>query len=335
MEAEPKAVSSVTAEAYPTIPIIFVSSARDNRLPVHNSMGLSVTDKNGQTKVVTKIIRTETGRLGSFRVNGEELPQERRKSIEDVLRTFQEATGKHYGFDAESNNYNVFSGSSDAGAAALVVALDRMFGTDYSNERIAILSNSISESAVRAVYGGLNILVVDGPGAPYGRQLASDDDLKDIKIFAMGFDYPSRISAAEIFQLTRSNPFYDYRLKMMPQWEAKIKLGIINRDWKLVFSSAEENCANAHYLIESSGKRVRKREMMDAIINIEEIRESGMPVYWTAGGGKVINAFTWEPYGDAVFKALKERGQEPIEYKVAPAAMVTSVEYSALKTTGD
>ncbi|MCL5093180.1 MAG: hypothetical protein M1128_01790 [Candidatus Marsarchaeota archaeon] len=36
---ESKIVPSVTAEAYPTIPIIFVSSSRGNRLPVHNSMG--------------------------------------------------------------------------------------------------------------------------------------------------------------------------------------------------------------------------------------------------------------------------------------------------------
>lgn len=313
---------TIIAEAYPTIPIIFVSSARDNRLPLHNSMGLSVTDKEEKTKVVTFVKGTESGRIDSFTLNGERLPDERLKSMKEVLKAFQNDTKKKYGLKVESNNYNVFSGSSDAGAAAFVVALNELFEADYTTERIAMLANSISESAVRAVYGGLNTLVVEGPGAPYGRQLASEEDLKGIRIFAMGFDYPSRISAAEIFQLTRSNPFYDYRLSMLPRWEAKIKLGLLNKDWNMVFSTAEENCANAHYLIESSGKRVRKKEMMSVVIDVEEMRDSGLPVYWTAGGGKVINAFTWEPHGEDVLKEFLRRGQKPVEYKVAPAARV-------------
>lgn len=318
-------ISVITAEAYPTIPIIFVSSARDNRLPYHNSMGLSVTDMDGKTRVETKVTATDSEKLDGFMLNGVELPKERIGAMENVLKAFQSDSGKKIGIYVESNNYKVYSGSSDAGAAAFVVALDKLFGTGYSQEKIAFLSNTISESAVRAVYGGLNTLVVEGPGAPYGKQLASEEDLKDIKIFAMGFDYENRISAAEIFQLTRSNMFYDYRLKMIPAWEAKIKLGLLNKDWNMVFSNAEENCANAHYLIESSGKRVRRKEMMSAVIDIEEIRSEGIPVYWTAGGGKVINAFTWEPYSEKVLKELLKRGQKPIEYKVAPAAHITSV----------
>ncbi len=64
--------------------------------------------------------------------------------------------------------------------------------------------------------------------------------------------------------------------------------------------------------------------MMNAVIDIEEIRSEGTPVYWTAGGGKVINAFTWEPYSKKVLESLLRRGQKPVEYKVAPAAHITS-----------
>ncbi|ASI13850.1 mevalonate pyrophosphate decarboxylase [Candidatus Mancarchaeum acidiphilum] len=327
MAKDEKIISEVKAEANPTIPIIFVSSVRDNRLPLHNSMGLSVTDNEGKTKVVTHISRTDSGELESFILNGKALQLERVQSMSEVLRAFQKESGKNYGIKAESDNYNVFAGSSDAGAAAFVVALDKMFGTNYETEKIAFLANKISESAIRAVYGGLNTLVVEGPGAPYAKQLASEEDLKDIHIFAMTFDYDSRLSAAEIFQLTRSSPFYDYRLKMVPQWEAKIKLGLLHKDWNMVFSNAEDNCSNAHYLIESSGGRARKKEMMNAVIDVEEIRQSGLPVYWTAGGGNVINAFTWDPYASDVLKELRSRGQKPVEYKVAPSARVTEVKY--------
>jgi mevalonate pyrophosphate decarboxylase len=315
-------IEKVKAVAYPTIPIVFVSSVRDNRWPLHDTMGLAVTDLKEETRVETLVEKTSSGKLDSFTVGKEKLPEERTKSVAEVLKIFQKESGKNFGVKAESNNYNVYAGSSDAGAAALVVALNELFETNYTIEKIAELGMKISESAIRAVYGGINIMAVDGPGAPYGKQVASEKDLKGIRIFAMGFDYATRVSAEEIFQLTRSNPFYEYRLKMIPQWMAKIKLGLLNKDWNTVFSVAEENCANAHYLIESSGKRCRKKEMMNAVIDVEEIRESGLPVYWTAGGGKVINAFSWGKDADKVLAELKKRGQKPIEYKVASGAKV-------------
>jgi mevalonate pyrophosphate decarboxylase len=277
---------------------------------------------NGETRTETTVERTDSGKLDSFMLGKEKLPAERTRSVEGVLKTFQRDSGKNYGIKVQSNNYAVYSGSSDAGAAALVAALNELFGTDYPIARIAELGNMISESAIRSVYGGLNIMVVEGIGAPYGRQLASPEDLKDVRIFAMGFNYESRVSAEEIFQLTRGSPFYEYRLRMVPQWIAKIKLGLMNKDWNLVFSVAEENCANAHYLIESSGKRCRRKEMMNAVIDIEEIRASGLPVYWTAGGGKVINAISWGKDAEKVLAELKKRRQPVVEYKIAPGAKV-------------
>ena len=315
-------VEMVKAVAYPTIPVVFVSSVRDNRWPLHDTMGLAVTDLNGETRTETVVERTNSGKLDGFTLGKDKLPTERTRSVDAVLKTFQRDSGKNYGVKVQSNNYAVYSGSSDAGAAALVVALNEMFETNYSIAKIAELGNMISESAIRSVYGGLNIMVVEGIGAPYGKQLASPEDLKGVRIFAMGFNYESRVSAEEIFQLTRGSPFYEYRLRMVPQWIAKIKLGLMNKDWNLVFSVAEENCANAHYLIESSGKRCRRKEMMNAVIDVEEIRASGLPVYWTAGGGKVINAISWGKDADKVLAELKKRGQPVIEYKVAPGAKV-------------
>ena len=315
-------VEMVKAVAYPTIPVLFVSSVRENRWPLHDTMGLAVTDLKEETRVETTVHKTDSGKLDSFTVGKEKLDLARLTSVKDVLNIFQRESGKKYGIKVESENFNVYSGSSDAGAAALVVALDEMFKTNYSTERISELGMMISESTIRAIYGGLNIMVVEGIGAPYGKQLSSEKDLEDIRIFAMGFDYETRVSATEIFQLTRSNPFYDYRLKMVPQWAAEIKLGLLNKDWKKVFSVAELNCDNAHYLIESSGVRCRKKEMMNAVIDVEEIRATGLPVYWTAGGGKVINAFSWGKDADKVLAELKKRGQKPIEYKVAPGAKI-------------
>lgn len=313
--------SSVTTVAYPTIPIVFVSSVRENRVPLHDTMGLAVTDLKGETRSETTVKALRENKIEFF-LEGKPLDAGKTRDIEAVVAEFQSAAGSSDGVRAESTNYQIYSGSSDSGAAALVRALDELYETHFSLERLAELGNRISESAGRAVYGGMNAYIVDGPLAPYGRQIASEVDLKGLRIFAMGFDYESRISAAEIFALTRANLFYEYRLKMVPTWIGRIKQGLLQKDWSMVFANAEDNCANAHYLIESSGRRCRKKEMMNAVIDVEEIRASGLPVYWTAGGGKVINAFSWGKEADSVLAQLKKRGQKPVEYKVASGAKV-------------
>lgn len=284
-------------------------------------MGLAVTDLKEEVRSETTVKSLNSGKV-EFLLEGKPLDAGKTRDIEAVVQEFQRAAASKKGVHIESRNYRIYSGSSDSGAAALVRALDELYETHFPIDKLAELGNKVSESANRSVYGGMNIYVVDGPSAPYGRQVASEEELKEIRVFALAFDYETRISAAEIFALTRSNPFYEYRLKMIPTWIGRIKRGLLAKDWKTVFENAEENCANAHYLIESSGKRCRKKEMMNAVIDVEEIRTMGLPAYWTAGGGKVINAFSWGKEAEQVLEELQKRGQKPVEYKIASGARV-------------
>ena len=316
----------VTAVAYPTIPVVFNSSIRDDKVPLHDTMGLSVTDVSGEKRSETTAEIDNGKGLTQFILDGKPLDLFRLKSVENLVKHFMNKTGKEVGIKITSNNYKIYSGSSDSGAAALALALNELFEAGLSQEEIAELATSVSESAIRAIYGGINILVVNPPPSFHGKQLASEEDLKDIRIFGLEFDYESRVSAEEIFQLTRSNPFYEYRLKRIPEWIANIKLGLLHKDWKRVFENAEDNCHNAHYLIESSGKRCRRKEMMNACIDVEEIRAIGLPCYWTAGGGRVINVFSWGTDADKVKKELINRGYKPVEYKVAPGAKIIKSE---------
>lgn len=310
-------MKKVKAVAYPTIPIIFVASVNDKRVPLHDTMGLAVTDLKEEVRSET-IIEINPGKEEAYFVlDGKPFGDEKRMTdIINVFREFKRLANKNVGIKIESNNYNIFSGSSDSGAAALVFALNELFATNFSKEKLAELGNKISESAIRGVYGGLNKYTVS-QGEPHGLQLASEKDLKEIRIFAFCFNYPARISAQEIFDICRDSPYWEMRLKRVHFWVKNIEEGLRKKNWKQVFSNAEENCANAHYLIESGGKRCRRKEMMNICIDVEEIRAGGLPVYWTAGGGKVINVFSWGQDGEKVLEELKRRGNVPIEYKVA------------------
>jgi len=310
-------MKKVKVVAYPTIPIIFVASVDNKRVPLHDTMGLAVTDLKEEVRSET-IIEISPGEEEVFFVlDGKPFDDEKRMAdIINVSREFKQATNKNVNIKIESNNYNIFSGSSDSGAAALVFALNDFFATNFSKEKLAELANKISESAIRSIHGGLNKYAVS-QGNPHGLQLASEKDLKEIRIFAFCFDYPTRVSAQEIFNICKTSPYWDMRLKRVPFWVKKIEEGIKSKDWKQIFSNAEDNCVNAHYLIESSGRRCRRKEMMDVCIDVEEIRASGLSAYWTAGGGKVINVFSWGKDATKVLEELKRRGHMPIEYKVA------------------
>ncbi len=313
----------VVSVGYPTIPIIFVASVDKNRVPLHDTMGLAVTDLKEKTRSETKIIASAGPSRVEFLLEGKSVDQRRQKNIEDVVHEFEKKSGATASLRITSSNYNIYSGSSDSGAAALVVGLNEVFETGFSKEKLAELGNRISESAIRSVYGGMNAYIVSR-SKPKGMQIASEKELKDIRIFAMGFDYQTRISAQEIFDICRASPFWKMRVERVPHWRREIEEGLKNRDWTRVFSSAEENCANAHYLIENGGKRCRKKEMMNAVIDVEEIRESGLSVYWTAGGGRVINAFSWGADANKVLNVLESRGEKVTEYKVASGARVVT-----------
>ncbi len=325
MEGKTKVVSV----AYPTIPIIFVASVdNQTRVPLHDTMGLAVTDLQMKTRSTTTIttvprqgvdflirdIKTDPPKTVEMR-----LDEKRQRDVDKIVREFSGASST--GLRVESDNVDIFSGSSDSGAAAFVVGLDSLFGTRFPRSKLALLANRMSESAIRSVYGGMNAYVVS-EGDPRGEQVASEKHLEPLRIFAMGFNYESRVSAQEIFDVARVSPFWQMRLDRVPHWRAEITSALGRSDWGTVFKNAEENCSNAHYLIETGGKRARRKEMMAAVIDVEEIRASGLPVYWTAGGGKIINAFSWGPKADRVLEELLRRGQKPVEYKVAPAASV-------------
>ncbi|MFH1780036.1 MAG: hypothetical protein ABH803_02740 [Candidatus Micrarchaeota archaeon] len=314
----------VVSVGFPTIPIIFVASVDDKRVPLHDTMGLAVTDLNEETRSETTITVQPKEEGIIFLLEGKQVDPRRTTDIEKIARLFMQTAGKDVGLKMESNNYKIYSGSSDSGAAALVVGLNELFETNFDKQKLAELGNQISESAIRSVYGGLNMYEVS-TGTPHGLQLASEKELKDIRIFAMGFDYETRVSAQEIFDICKASPYWQMRLERVPYWVSEVKQALEKNDWKRLFTKAEENCANAHYLIENGGKRCRRKEMMNAVIDVEEIRSAGLPVYWTAGGGRVINSFSWGPQAEQVLAELKKRGQKPTEYKVASGAKVIEV----------
>lgn len=312
------------AVGYPTIPIIFVAGVREGtRIPAHNTMGIAVTDMNEETRTETKIEANDSGK-DVFFLNGEEI--EINEDMRKIINVFREKSGQSASITIRSDNHRIYSGSSDSGMAALVFALNDFFETGLSTDEIAEISMIGSESSIRSVYGGLNEILVDGLEKPKGELIASNEDLKDIRIFALCFDKPGRYSAREIFETNQSSYLWKTRMEFAPFWEEKIIQSIKEKNMEKMLRYAQENCMHAHFLFELSGKRMHDKDMTRARIDVDEIRLSGLPCYWTAGGGNVINVFSFGEHAPKVRQELVKRGWNPIDYKVASGAKVVKSE---------
>jgi mevalonate pyrophosphate decarboxylase len=314
------------AIAFPTIPIIFVAGVREGtRIPAHNTMGMAVTDLS--EKVRTETVALAGGGLGKnetrFFLAEKEVDLGQTPDLAKIIGIFREKSGFEEGLRIESNNYNIYSGSSDSGLAALVFALDALFETGLGQDELADIAMIGSESSIRAVYGGLNEIYVEDLEKPRGELLAAPEELSEIKIFALNFDKPGRYSAREIFETNQANPLWKTRMEFAPYWEREIKEALREKDWNRLLYNAEVNCMHAHFLFECSGKRMHNKEMTCARIDVDEIRLSGIPCYWTAGGGNVINVFSFGEHASKAKAELEKRGWKPIEYKVASGAKVT------------
>lgn len=315
-------VKLVKAVAYPTIPIIFVAGVKEGtRIPAHNTMGMAVTDLKEEVRTET-VVKAAKGKGTKFILGEKELNLSENKDLDKIIKIFREKSGRDDGIEVESKNYKIYSGSSDSGLAALVYALDAFFETKLTQDELADISMIGSESSIRAVYGGLNEIYVEGLEKPRGEMLATPEQLKEIKIFALNFDKPGRHSAREIFETNQANPMWKTRLEFSPYWEKQIKDALKEKNLAKLFENAEQNCMHAHFLFECSGKRMHGKEMTAARIDVDEIRLAGIPCYWTAGGGNVINVFSFGKDAKKAKEELEKRGWKPLEYKVASGAKV-------------
>jgi len=312
-----------TVIAYPTIPIIFLGGITEDRKPLHDVIGLAVTDQKEIVRTETNVKVLSSQYKINFLVDGKSITGKRGNNALTSVKEFLKKSDVNVGLDIESRNYEIKSGSSDSGMAALFTALNDALETNYPIEEIAKYAMKGSESAIRSVYGGMSKIIVDQDSEVFGIKLASEEELNNhIGIFAIPFNYSFRVSADEIHSAVVKNPHFKYRLERIPEWTKNIEQALERRDFITVLKNAEENIRNAHDLLEDVGVKVRRKEMMNCCLDIEDMRREGIEAYYLIGGGNMISVVFPNEQEDLVLSGLKKKGYNPLRYKVASGAKV-------------
>jgi len=317
------------AVAYPTIPIIFLGGIHSDRTPIYDTMGLAVTSQDERTRTETSIEIIPDNQLPSksdtpyvkFMLEGKELTGLRGEQIVIAIKSFMQNSNITANLLINSTNYNIFSGSSDSGLAALFTALNDILDLNYSKEQLLEYSMRGSESAGRSLFGGLT-LTLSNTTPPTVLQLASHSDLEEIELFSVPFNFDERLTADEIHAGIVTNRNFEKRVQNIPNWVNRIKIALDTRDFLDVLEAAEENIRNAHELLEDVGLVVRKPKMLELCNDIHQMRKDDIPAYFLIGGGNLITIATLKEYANKVTSVLTAKQWKFYHFKVASAPKI-------------
>ncbi len=306
-----------TAVAYPTIPVLLLGGLknREKRIPFYTTMGLAVTDDRESVRTETVVSGGQGGQVEFF-INGERLVKVPGTRSEDIFRAIdilRSRAGYHGGLRIYSNNYNIVTGSSDAGAAALVTAISDFFGLDIEKDELMEIGRFASESVYRSMVGGLSLTEVVGERCR-ARQVASEGDLRDFRIFAIPFE-GERYSADTIHEKIVTHPQFWERVEGREEVVSRALRAVEKNDLVELMRIAEEDAMNFHYLLEWVGVRVIKDPMYEVTNCVREMRETGVQVYFTVAGGNMVYVYCTVRDEEEVGEKLKK--YRALKYKVA------------------
>lgn len=308
-------MESSTAVAFPGLPVIFAEGYRGNRVSMHGHISLALTSLDGEVRTETTVVESNKN---VFLVDNHELDNGRGRGMLKVRDAMLEKSGMKIKLKISSRNHGILSGSSDSGAAALVVALNELLGLSLSVDELHEIARHGGETSYRSLYGGLSEYYLRD-GIPHARSLLQPKELRDISIYAVPFEYP-RYSADVLHLNVVRHPDYKKRVLDVERRISEFKSRLVERDFSGCLQLMEDDASQVHRMFEKLGFRVRKGKMIALCRKVEHWRRSGLECYWNVAGGSVVYVFCLKEAADRIRGQL---GCGVREYKVAgPAGLL-------------
>jgi mevalonate-3-kinase len=301
---------SVTSVAYPGLPLIFAEGYRRNRVSMHGHISIALTSLNGSVRTETLV---EPSSAHVFLVDGKPLNGKRGAGMLKVRDALLARASSKGSLAVHSHNHEILSGSSDSGAAALAVALNRFLALNLSLQELHDIARNGSETAYRSLYGGLSEYYLAN-GKPKARCLLHAEELRDIVIYAIPFDYP-RHSADILHNGVVKHPSYRKRLADVKKRIHEFKSHLVERDFNSCLQVVEDDARDVHHMFEEVGLPVRKELMLNLCADVERWRKEGLPCFWNVAGGSVVYVLTTKKHKNAVQTKLCD--YYPREYTAA------------------
>jgi phosphomevalonate decarboxylase len=313
-----------TARAHPIQGLVKYHGMRDEelRLPYHDSISLCTAPSASTTTV-------EFGTTGSdvVVIDGESVEgrgRERVLSVVDHVRELADLDAP-VRFESASNfPTNIGFGSSSSGFAAAAVATCEAAGLELSRPALSAVARRGSSSAARAVTGAFSHL----------RTGLNDEDCRSERVpVEEGFETDLRIVACEIpaFKHTEeahkeaaeSHMFGD-RMAHVHGQIAEMRDALRSADFDRVFDLAERDSLSlaATTMTGPAAWVYWKPETLQVFERTRELRENGVPVYFSVDTGASVYLNTTREHVDTVREAVDELGIDNRVWRLGGPARV-------------
>lgn len=264
----------------------------DLNLPVNSSLSISLGNKGAFTKV-SLINHNQDLVLVNHKTIA--LKDQFYLKLVKFLDLFREQLpDKHTAFKVDTYaNIPIAAGlaSSACGFAALVKALDQLFGWNYSLRELSILARLGSGSACRSIFNGFvkwhKGILADGTDS-FAEPL--DKSWEDLCIGLLIINQEKKyISSRDAMLLSvATSPLYASWEELASKDLVLLETAINNHDFELFGTTVEANALAMHSIMLSSRPAIMYSNA-DTILNIEKIwqlrKERKLSLYFTQDAG--------------------------------------------------
>jgi mevalonate-3-kinase len=307
----------VEVKAYPTIGILLLGGVSDNqkRLPRHTTAGIAYTGLNDDIYVKTNMYLSDKK---SGIINGKEVSPDSQRSPFVVIDKYKhEILLRHPEYSEVSfisENKNVISGSSDAGAAAIGECIQSIFEYNINIFNFENDLQQISESAGRSLFGGFTINHANGKES-LTDEILGPDEFEDFVIVGCKFSEQRKPSDV-IHKNIINHEKYAERVKNSELRSKELEKLAGSGDIKGIFETGERDTLEYHSMLRDVGVSIITDDMEKFIEKVNELKNDFWNAYIVTGGTNVFVAVEKKNM-EKVKKAALEFNSEPVYLKVA------------------
>ena len=319
-----------TARAHPIQGLVKYHGMRDEelRLPYHDSISLCTAPTATTTTVEWQPDASED----TYVIGGEEVDGRAAERIDMVVDHVRELSGRDHAVRLVSENSfpsNIGFGSSSSGFAAAALALVEAAGLDRTLPAVSTIARRGSSSAARAVTGaysrldaGLNDADCRSVRLDVGEGDDGFDPEADLRIVAAHVpayketEEAHREAAASHMMQARTAHVQDQLVEMTDALRAG--------DFDRIFETAEHDSLSltATTMTGPAGWVYWQPETIAVFNAVRELREAGVPVYFSTDTGASVYVNTRADHVEEVESRIAEIGVDTDVWEVGGPAHV-------------
>jgi len=312
-----------TAKAHPIQGLVKYHGMRDEelRLPYHDSISVCTAPSHSKTTAEFDPSLSED----VYVIDGEEVDGRGAERIEAVVDHVRELAGFDHRVRFESVNdfpTNIGFGSSSSGFAAAAVALCTAADLGMTRPEMSTVARRGSSSAARAVTGAFSHLRTGLDDEDCRSERIETDLEDDLRIVAA--EIPAFKHTEEAHKEAADSHMFEARMAHIHGQIAEMRHALREGNFDDAFELAEHDSLSlaATTMTGPAGWVYWKPETLEVFETVRELRDDGIPVYFSTDTGASVYVNTTAAYVEEVENAIETLGIDTRRWGVGGPAQV-------------